>query len=257
MKETLNAISNFLKAVAALVVATVIGAASWFGYDYYSENNQLGERYKQSQEEITRLKGDVAEKEHRIEKLDLALRLMTVDHRMADVWVLDQWKSQVEGGRLKTKLAFQDVDDQGQPLDEPREFTIDGDILYIDAWVVKFNDELVQQNDPLRSTSVMIFRRLFGEFQEPSQGMAIDKVGSRPAGYGRGPQTEYEKELWANFWDYSNDPARAQKAGIRAAHGEAPYIKLKPGVLYKIKLRASAGLEIVPEPLPPDGKRTL
>lgn len=257
MKETLNAISNFLKAVAAMVVAAVLGAASWLGYEYYSANSQLGERFKQSQEEVTRLKGDVAQKVKQIEKLDTALRLMTVEHRMADIFVVDQWKSQVEKGKLKTKFVFQDVDDQGQPLDDPREFTIDGDILYVDAWVVKFNDELIQQNDPLRSTSLMIFRRLFGEFQEPSEGFAIDKVGARPAAYGRGPQSEYEKELWSNFWEYSNDPARAQKAGIRAAHGEAPYVKLKPGVLYKVKLRASAGLEIVTEPLPPDRKRAL
>ncbi len=256
MKDFLNAVSNFLKGIAALVVASVIGVASWLGYGEYSKNVQLGEKFKQSQAENEQLHKDVVEKERQIEKLDMALRLLKVDHRVADIIVLKQWKSEVEN-RQKTKFVFQDVNDDDQPLDKAREFTIDGDLLYIDAWVVKYDDDLVQKGDPLRSTSVCLFRRMFGEFQEPSEGASLDHVNSRPAAYGRGPLSDYEKELWANFWEYSNDPAKAKKAGIRAAHGEAPSIKLREGLLYKLQLRASGGLTIVPENLPPDRMKSL
>jgi hypothetical protein len=62
--------------------------------------------------------------------------------------------------------------------------------------------------------------------------------------------TDSEREIWSKFWDYANSPALAGQVGIRAAHGEAPSIKLMPGKRYRISLRASAGLEIVTEEAP-------
>jgi hypothetical protein len=59
-----------------------------------------------------------------------------------------------------------------------------------------------------------------------------------------------ERDIWANFWEYANDPAKAKKAGVRAVHGEAPSIRLEPGKRYRVELRSSAGLSIVPEAAP-------
>jgi hypothetical protein len=56
-----------------------------------------------------------------------------------------------------------------------------------------------------------------------------------------------EREIWGKFWEYANNPELAGQAGIRAAHGEAPSIKLMPGKSYRVSLRASAGLEIAAE----------
>ena len=66
--------------------------------------------------------------------------------------------------------------------------------------------------------------------------------------------SELEREIWGKFWEYANDPVKAEKVGVRAAHGEAPYIKLMPGKRYKVTLRASGGLSLIPEDLPPDVK---
>jgi hypothetical protein len=63
--------------------------------------------------------------------------------------------------------------------------------------------------------------------------------------------TEFEREIWRQFWDFANDPDKAEQAGIRAAHPEAPSIKLRPGKEYVIKLRASGGLSINPKGTPP------
>ena len=94
-------------------------------------------------------------------------------------------------------------------------------------------------------------RPVFGEYQEPSEGFAIDPSGSRPAVYSQGGEmSAVERDIWANFWQYANDPAKAREAGIRAAHGEAPSIRLQPDKRYKIELRASGGLSIVPEDMP-------
>ena len=76
----------------------------------------------------------------------------------------------------------------------------------------------------------------------------LDAVGSRPAAYRGGEKiSELEQKIWDQFWEFANDPAKAREAGVRAAHGEAPSIKLMPGKRYKILLRASDGLTIVTE----------
>ena len=126
-----------------------------------------------------------------------------------------------------------------------------GDLVYFDAWVVKYEDRLVESGDPLRSMSICLFRRIFGELQEPTDGFVLDAVGSTPAAYRTGgTMTDSEREIWSRFWEYANSPALAGQVGIRAAHGEAPSIKLMPGKRYRLSLRASGGLEIVTEEAP-------
>ena len=41
--------------------------------------------------------------------------------------------------------------------------------------------------------------------------------------------------------------SKARKIGIRAAHGDAPSMKVKKGHSYRVLLRASGGLSIEPE----------
>src|SRR4029079_13067517 len=121
--------------------------------------------------------------------------------------------------QLRTKFRFVELAGDGSPVGTPKEFTVDRYTIYVDAWVIKYSDDLVERGDPLRSTSVCLFRRIFGEYQEPSEGFPIDPSGSRPAVYSQGGEmSPVERDIWANFWQYANDPAKAREAGIRAAH---------------------------------------
>ena len=61
----------------------------------------------------------------------------------------------------------------------------------------------------------------------------------------------FEERIWSEFWNIANDPRQAEELGIRAAHGEAPSIKVRPGKSYLIHLRASDGLSITPEDIRP------
>ena len=72
-----------------------------------------------------------------------------------------------KAGDLATKFTFQEIGADNRPLGDPRTFTVRGDIVYFDAWVVKYEDRLVESGDPLRSMSICLFRRIFGESQEP------------------------------------------------------------------------------------------
>ena len=62
--------------------------------------------------------------------------------------------------------------------------------------------------------------------------------------------SEFEQELWPRFWDYANDVELAREKGVRAAHGEAPSIQLRTGKSYRIELRSSGGMSVVPEETP-------
>ena len=206
---------------------------------------------------IGHLEEDVAAKAAQIEQLETAVALLKVDHRVAQISVLSQQGS-AETGDLTTTFRFVELSEAGEPIEPPRAFTIEGDVVYIDAWVIKFDDEHIELADPLRATSVCLFRRVFGEKQQPSEGFALDAVGSRPAPYRSGrPMSDLERDIWGQFWEYANDPVRAQKAGVRAAHGEAPSIKLVPNLRYRVLLRASGGLTIVAEPDSPNDRGPL
>lgn len=247
MFETVAAAVRF---GVSLVFLSVVGVGGFYGYRYYSEHTR---EIRERDHKIGTLEADlqqkseeIARQQKEIERLDLALRLLKVEQRRAQIVVVSQTGSQAEG-TLKTQLRFVEVDDQGEPIGEPRLFTIEGDLLYVDAWVVKFDDEFVEQGDPLRSSSICLFRRLFGEHQGPAAGFPLDNPLERPEAYG-GPRgvSELEASLWREFWDIANDPERAASLGVRTAHGEAPSMQLRPDKVYEITLRASGGLSIQP-----------
>jgi uncharacterized coiled-coil protein SlyX len=257
MAETLKTFASLLRSLVLLAVLGVVSVASWFGYDALTSRSTLEAKLQKRDAEIAKLNEKVAEQTEQIEQLDLALRLLKRDHRLAQITVLDQRESP-DTKRPITKIQFVELDDDDRPIDKPREFRIDGDIVYIEAWVVKYQDQYVEKGDPARGTSICLFKRLYGEFQEPSKGFELDSARSRPAAYSNGIEMpQFEREIWERFWDFANDPDKAQRAGIRAAHGEAPSVQLRPGKTYLIDLRASAGLTIRPkdEPAPTDGQQ--
>lgn len=275
MLKVITALNTFLGTVLALGIIGALSYGGWFAYrSYHAEKfaredlqeaevalenaeQQLAERkievadLSRNLQVTTRqrdaLEVDLAASRKEIERLDTAMRLLKVDHRLARVTVISQQGSR-ETNDLSTRFQFVEVDDQGAPVEEPREFNIAGDLLYIDGWVIKFTDDYIEQGDLLRSTSIYMFRRLFGEDQRPLDGFELDSQGKRPAAYRTGEQpSEFEQDLWDRFWDYANNPEQSRAKGVRAMHGEAPSIKLMPGKSYRVQLRASDGLSIVPE----------
>ena len=265
MLKALDATSNFIRALVSLLVVGAVGAGGYVGYQTYYENeltlkrheNQLKEKEAElarSQKQIHELNVDLAEKKKEIERLSTAVRLLKVDHRVAELTVLDQ-REAPDSDRTVTRFSFVEVNDEGQPLEQPQEFTIEGDIVHIDALVVSFLDEYVEKGDPLRGTSLCLFRRIYGEDQKPSEGFPLDPVGSRPAAYSRGSEpSELEREIWNNFWEYANNPKKAEQAGVRTAQGKVSYTQLREGMRYRLLLRSTGDFTIQPETAPAEKK---
>jgi hypothetical protein len=262
MMENVSILSHAIRTLVALVVVGALGVGSWFGYSIFDSKNRESRQtaaalaaaegrlkraaleLEQKDQQITLLEVTVTEQEEEIDRLDTAMRLLKVDHRIARLSVIDQ-RPDATTDELSTVIAFQEIDDRGEAVGEARRFEIPGDVVYLDSWVVKFDDKYVEQADLHRSTSLVLFRRLFGEDQSPTEGFALDQFGSRPGIYGRGGKmTEFEKQIWGDFWSVANDQGLQNEMGIRAAHGEAPSIKVQPGKAYRITLRASGGLTV-------------
>jgi hypothetical protein len=270
--ESMSTINSLLRTGLAIVIVGLIGAGGWYGYHVYNagdlalkekdqqlasirgeliaKQDMLDQQTKQLEEKeqtITALNVDLREKEARIQKLDTSLRLLKVNHRVGWLTVLEQ-DIDPATNQLYTVGQFVEVNDRSEPIGTPKDFRINGDVVYIDNWVVKFDDKYVERAEIDRSTSLVLFRRIFGENQTPNEGFAIDTVGSRPQAYGSDNQiSDFEKKIWDEFWTIANDEAKAREMGIRAAHGEAPSMKLQKGKSYKVMLRASDGLSITPD----------
>ena len=279
MFKTLSALNSLLGTVLALTIVGLLCFGGWFGFKTYfadrfaleetedklaareaeleglSEDlqtklqqiRQLNSELGVSHEENQRLARDLEEKIEELQRLAAAMKLLKVNHRLARIEVISQ-QGTTQTNDLVTQFSFAEVDRDGNPMEEARVFSIEGDVVYVDAWVVKFSDKYIEEGDPLRSTSICLFRRLFGETQRPTEGFLLDPVGVQPTAYRNGGKpSELEEKLWSRFWHYANNPEEAAAVGARALHGEAPSIKLMPGKSYRVQLRASDGLSIVAE----------
>ena len=208
----------------------------------------LGDTLQERREEIHELEVALTERDQRIRALDVALQLLKVDHRLARIEVLAQGSTPEAPDRIRTRLRFTELGPDGEPIGAGREITVMGKTVYVETLVVKFGDAYVEQGDPLRGTSICLFRRLFGDEQRPIDGESLDAAGLQPLAYtgDEGPNPLH-RELWRRFWDYANDSDLARQLGVRAIHGEAPFIETRPGKTYRVELRASGGLTIQAE----------
>ncbi|HKA91538.1 MAG TPA: hypothetical protein VKE22_27940 [Haliangiales bacterium] len=151
-------------------------------------------------------------------------------------------------GQTRVELTFLEYQSGTETPSFRKDFSLPGDEVYIDGLVVQFERPYVEAADGLRGRSLLLFRRAFGDRQQPVDGVPLyEAKGEIPVAYQVDAQpSEFERSLWADFWTLANDPARAKQRGVRVAQGEAPHVKAVAGQVYKITLRASGGLEMTP-----------
>jgi hypothetical protein len=250
------------------LMAILMAFASFGGWKAYSVYNEPNQRLVEKQQELDVLTGqltaakadllasteraerlatEVELKKAAIAKLELSMGLLKLRHRVARLHVASQ-KTDESTGRVRTTVEFSEVDEEGKPISEkPQTFEIDGDQVYVECLVVKFDDKYIEQNALDRNTAICLFQRIFGEHQEPIDGFAIDQAGGAPASYRRyGETSEFEKRIWADFWTIASDPAKAKELGIRAAHADAPSTRVREGVTYELDLRTTGEFTLWP-----------
>ncbi len=229
---------------ALLWAVLVIGAAS--GGVYLADRLVLAPG-RELQRQLAERDGQIRALAERAQVLEAAIRLLRHTERRARITVLEQGPG--PDGDLVTRIRFSEVDSGGEAIGEPREFAVTGDEVYVDALVIKFDDEFVAAGDALKGRSLLLFRRIFGDRHRPVDAHVLDREGQMPQAYAaeKAPSA-FERELWAQFWTLANDPAEARRRGVRALHGEAVSTRLRKGATYAVTFRSTGELTIQPAP---------
>lgn len=206
--------------------------------ELHAANQKIGEQdetIKEQAQEIDQL-GE------QIEKLETAMRLLKVDHRLANIKVLSIVEDP-KTKKVKTTVSLQEVDADGNTIGEASQFVVQGRNIYVDFWLAKFEDKYIEESDLLRSTTLCMFKSIYGENEAPADATPIERPWVRPKAYAGGSKmSEFEKRIWNDFWTIANDSSKSKELGIRANHGQAVYVKAEEGKTYQIELRASDGL---------------
>ena len=155
-----------------------------------------------------------------------------------------------EDGRLLTAIRFVETarGDKTKVILQ-KEYTIEGDVIYFDALIVKFTDKMVSDG---KSRALYLWRRVYGEKMPPGEGFAIEEPGAEPRRYSGLLQTlpiRHQELFWSNIWDLANDPEKLHEHGIKAIYGSVIYTKLKEGLIYVFKISPTGQLypEVVPD----------
>lgn len=262
INETVKTANSAIRTLLLAILVACAGFAGWQGYSLYNEPQK---KLAEKQQELALVRQDLADRQQQVDSLtsdleatteelaktETSLRLLKLRHRIARIRVVDQ-QPLPDSNRVQTTIEFYEVNSDGAPLGGDRkQFEIEGDRVYVECLVAKFEDKYIEQADLDRATAICLFQRIFGEYQQPQEGFEIDPAGTRPTSYERGGQmSDFEKAIWKDFWEFASDPQKAADIGIRAAHADAPSTRVKKGVTYQLEMRSTG--EISLRPLPAD-----
>lgn len=152
-------------------------------------------------------------------------------------------------GKILTTLKFIETarDDKLKTVLE-KEYTIEGDIVYFDALIVKFGDKMVMDG---KTKALYLWRRVYSEKMAPEQGFAVEEAGTEPQRYGdllKLLPIKQKQLFWTNIWDLANDPDKLKEHDIEAIYGNAVYSRLREGLIYVFKISPSG--QVYPEVVP-------
>ena len=222
-----------------LVLVVCLSGAVFFGYWQLSDSR--------SQRIIDDLRQTVMEFEEELaEKQDMLARLSR-SKRMAHLNVLEQTTDR-DAKVLSTKLELIELDEGGSELAR-QQFTVPGDVVYLDTWTVKFEKGDVAVGHPLRGRTLVLLRRIFSEQIAPQEGTPIDTPGAIPPGYATEDAGLYEQQIWQHFWEIATDANLAQEMGVRVAQGEAVYKPVRTGQRYQLEVDDAGGISLTPLPV--------
>jgi hypothetical protein len=193
----------------------------------------------------------IAEQKRVIAELGKKLDRVWAEELVADLRV-DAVETDKATGDSRMRLTFIQYKPGTEEIAFQRALELPGEEVYVDALVVQFDRELVEAGDGTRGKSLLLFRRAFGDRQQPVDGVPLFNAEATESTFV--PElarvdalpSDYEKQIWAKFWEYANDPKAAAAMGIRVAQGEAPHVKVVKNQVYKLTLRKSGGLQITP-----------
>lgn len=222
-----------------LCLLTVSGLGYWQYRRHTAEQRQIAELTRQKQElELQKV------------QLQQVVTRLTAERRVAEIVVTDQRVDPSDGVTPLTTLLFVEYARDGTTL-PPRTFTVRGAQVHVDGLVVEFDGDFVQQGDPLKGHSIILFEKIYGSAERPDVAARIDSPGRIPDLYRdvRPEVSGFEQSLWASFWRLAEDEAFRKEKGVRVANGKSIYGPFAKDRLYTVTLDASGKMSLEDEPI--------
>ncbi len=231
--------------IRTTVICLMLTGGALFGYWHLfssEKDRQIAELERMNEE----MEARIAEREQMLDRLART-------HRLAHVIVGEQTLDE-SGEVLSTPITFIELDEDGSELAR-QEMTLPGDVIFFDAWTVKFDFEDVAHGHPLLGRTLVLLKRVYSDQLAPRDGISIDTPGAVPPGYAASDIGRFEKQLWDQFWQIASNAALARAMGVRVAQGEVVYKKMEQGQEYRLIVDASGGMNLIPltGELPPNG----
>lgn len=193
---------------------------------------------------IAELHAMQAEMEERLAERDAMIDRLSRSRRIAHLEVVDQ-DDDAPAGRGRTTVRLIELDESGAELAR-QDFSVPGNVVYVDAWTVKFQPEDVAAGHPLLGRSLVLLRRIYSDRMAPRDGIEIDTPGAIPPGYAASEAGRWEQQLWSQFWEIATDAVLAERLGVRVAQGEAVYKRMARGERYELTIDAAGGMNLRP-----------
>ncbi len=222
--------------IRILVLSIVLVSLVLLGY-WRITSDERAKALAEMRDLNQQLENTLAERERMIERLSRS-------RRVAHVQVTDQ-RTAADGSIDATSVEFIELDDNGSEIAR-QSITVPGDVLFVDAWTVKFDPKLVAEGDPLRGRSLVLLRRIYSDRLAAQDGVTLDVPGAIPPGYAASDLGQFEKRVWASFWELARDPDAAAKLGVNVAQGEAVYKPVRTGETYELIVDAVGGMSLKP-----------
>ena len=126
-------------------------------------------------------------------------------------------------------------------MNASRELTLPGQEVYFDTLVIKFDDHFIEQGDPLKGHALMVYSG------GPSPAPCGPKMASSSTRKARrpdlrrraaSPQAELREGALETLLGTCQRRKTGEGHGVRAIHGDAPYMHLEPDRVYEVSLRS-------------------
>lgn len=169
-------------------------------------------------------------------QLSKAIHNLTNETQIGYVVLESQTRDAVSGKAVNQVRFVQTAPDNPQKIVSEQRFTINSDVIFFDALIVKFTDEYVKDG---KERALYLWRRIYGEETPPIDGQMIEIPGSSPKRYDsitRSLQFKGKDIFWDAVWNLANDPEQLSDYGLTAVFGNAIYIRptLDKAYLFKI-----------------------
>lgn len=182
--------------------------------------------------------------QHQLAHRDAMIQRLSATRRLAHIEILGQ--SLDENSNIaSTELLLIELNERGSELAR-QQFTIPGNILFIDAQTIRFDHEHVAEGHPLFGRTLVLLRRIYSDHMAPADGISIDTPGAIPPGYASTDAGRYEQRLWESFWEIATSAELAHEMGVRVAQGEAVYKPVRAGEHYELIVEAAGGMALMP-----------